>query len=396
MSTSFDFDPADPDVRADPYARYADLRSHRPVMYSERLDQYVVTGYELVRDVVVNAETFSSEDTFEAPYETKVLVTADDPAHGRQRRLVSSAFTPRRVAALEPFLRDLAHELIDTFADRGRCDLIEEFAFVFPVTAISEMLGIPAGDRAEFKRWADDIFVAVTDPSRLESAKQSILELTVYMLGQKAKREALLDSGDPAPDDLLTALVRAGQADEPLPDEEFALVAMQLLNAGHETTTNLIGSAIYTLCMNPDEMALLLAQPQLAAQAIEEVLRYEPPVQGLWRRALVDSQVADVDIPQNSILYVLFAAANRDPSAWANPDRFNIERDPDELRHHLSFGLGIHHCLGAALARLEGRVALEVLLSRLPGLRLDPVEAPIRSEATFTRGFRSLRICWDA
>jgi cytochrome P450 len=142
-------------------------------------------------------------------------------------------------------------------------------------------------------------------------------------------------------------------------------------------------------------MSLLLANPHLIAQAIEEVLRYEAPVQGLWRRATVPCRVSDVEIPQNSLVHILFAAANRDPALWSDPDRFDITRDPQELKQHLSFGFGIHHCLGAPLARLEGRVALNALLTRLRGLRLDLTDTPVLAAPMFTRGFQRLRICWD-
>jgi cytochrome P450 len=391
-----DFDPADPQLRDNPFERYKALQRECPVMHSHGLGQYVVSTYELVRAVAIDHRTFSNEDTFVAPYEAKVLVMADEPAHSRQRRLVSAAFTPRRVAALEPSLYAIANELIDKFVETRQCDLIEEFAFPFPVTAISELLGIPAEDRGRFRQWADDLFLVVTDPSYAEAAKQSFQELSLYMLDQRSRREALIDARKPVPDDLLTGLVEAGHGEEPLADDEFVLVAMQLLTAGHETTTNLIGSAVHTLCTHPDQMALLLANPHLMGQAVEEVLRYEAPVQGLWRRAAVPCRISDVEIPQNGLVYILFAAANRDPSRWADPDRFDITRELQELNQHLSFGFGIHHCLGASLARLEGRVALDALLTRLEGIRLDPSDTPVRGAPTFTRGFQRLRICWDA
>jgi cytochrome P450 len=390
------FDPANPEFRADPYEQYRVLQRHCPVTYSDRLGQYVVSSYDLVRSVAIDHSTFSNEDTFDAPFEAKVLVTADEPAHGRQRRLVAGAFTPRRVAALEPSLCAIANDLIDRFVDTGQCDLIEDFAFPLPVIAISDLLGIPAEGRTQFRRWADDLFVAVTDPSHADAAKRSFQELSAYMLDQRSKREALLDADQKAPDDLLTGLVEAGHGDESLDDQEFVLVAMQLLTAGHETTTHLIGNAVHTLCTHLDQMSLLLANPHLIAQAIEEVLRYEAPVQGLWRRASVACRVSDVEIPQNSLVHILFAAANRDPTLWSDPDRFDITRDPQELNQHLSFGFGIHHCLGAPLARLEGRVALNALLTRLRGLRLDPSDTPLLAAPTFTRGFQRLRICWDA
>jgi cytochrome P450 len=390
------FDPRDPSFREDPYSSYDALRQQCPIVFSTDEDAYVVTGHAEVREILADAKRISNERAAQSPFgDIRDLVTADDPAHRRHRKLISRAFTPKRVAEMAPYAEQVANELIDAFVAEGSCDIVEAFAYRFPVAMIAAMLGVPQEDHGKFRQWADDVFAVAADPSTLEQGAASLMEFAGYILAHGEAREAGLSSEESSRQDMLAALREPSEDGETLSDEEFVVATIQLLGAGHETTTNLIANSLYQLCTHPEERARLLRDPALVETAVEEILRFDPPVLYQWRRATENTEIAGSQVPAEAIIEVALAGANRDPAIWKDPDRMDFSRPLSEARQHLAFGIGPHVCLGAALARLEGAVALKTLLRRLPGLELDPDGPSVRANHQFLRGWRSLRVSWD-
>lgn len=390
------YDPHDLSVHEDPYPHYDKLRARCPVVYSTETNHYVATEYETMRAILMDNVTFGNGGANDNPFgDVRVLVTADDPAHRRHRKLIARAFTPKRVASMEPYAERVANELIDAFVDQGACDIVEAFAYRLPVAMIAGMLGIPEKDHSRFRQWADDLFAVAADPSPevLGRAMAALGDFAQYILAQAehgdADAESLLGEQN-----VLAALRLPDDDGETLTDDEFVIATLQLLAAGHETTTNLIANGIWQLCAHPEEHQRLLNDPSLVDAAVEEVLRFDTPVLTQWRRVTKDTEIAGVRIPAESIVDVVLGSANRDPARWPDPNRFDLTRPLNEVRQHLAFGTGAHVCLGAALARLEGKVALTTLLSRLPGLEIDDSEVSTRATPHFLHGWKTLRIRW--
>jgi len=294
------------------------------------------------------------------------MLTMDPPDHTRVRGLVGKAFTPRRVAALRPRIEAIAAELLTEGIRDGRIDVMADLAAPLPAIVIAELLGVPAADVPRFRKWAGDV-VAVAgsvlasgpDTDRLRRGLEPLRE---YL------REAIADRRRSPREDLLGALVSAQQDRDALTDAELLATAVLLLIAGHETTTNLIGNGVYALLRHPDELARLREAPGLLPGAIEEMLRWDSPVQGTVRVATQDTQIGGVAVGRGALVVCAIGAANRDPAVFADPDRFDVGRSDIG---HLSFGFGAHFCLGASLARVEGEVAIRALLDRMPSLVLD-------------------------
>jgi cytochrome P450 len=320
------------------------------------------------------------------------LLTNDPPAHARYRGLVNKAFSARRVALLEPSVRAIAETLVDGFAGDGEVELVSQFAVPLPLTVIADALGVPREDMPAFKRWSDDSVAPlggmISHERELECAR-SIVEFQRYF-------EAKLEERRQAPrDDLLSDLLSARlDGVEPLNTAELLSIIQQLLVAGNETTTNMIASGVLLLLSHPDQRAAVHADPSLVANTVEETLRLESPVQGLFRSAKADTEIGGVPVPAGARLVLMYASGNRDEAAFAEAESFDVCRD--NAREHLAFGQGVHYCLGAPLARLEGVIALQTLLTRLPNLRL----APARNDFTHTpsfilRGLKALHLAFD-
>ena len=318
------------------------------------------------------------------------LLNLDPPDHTRLRRLVARAFTPRRVAEFEPRVRELAEHLADGFAGRGRADLIEEFAFPLPIFAICDLLGVPAEDQQDFLRWAG---MMLHTEGKRGGVGRAVKRMRGY-LGEliHRKRSALGD-------DLISELIRASDGGEQLSEEEAAAMAFILLFAGFETTVNLIGNGMLALLRHPGELARLrraarVGDEALLASGVEELLRFDGPVEmATWRFAAEPLSLGGVRIGKGDPVLVVLAAADRDAERFPEPDRLDVGRADGA---HLGFGHGIHYCLGAPLARLEGRVALEVLLRRLRGVRLGVDVGELRWRGgLIMRGLRSLPV-WFA
>ncbi|MDH6544771.1 cytochrome P450 [Streptomyces lavendulae] len=377
----------DPAFVADPFPLYAKLREDGPVRHvliGGGLEAWLVTRYEdalaalsdhrLSSDVRDASDTRLLQQLPETERESMLsnMLRSDPPDHTRLRRLVSKAFTARRVAALRPRIQDVTDRLLDAVVDSGRADLIADFALPLPVTVISELLGVPVDDRHDFQRWTDRMIMRgpeLPDPAVVNEAWQHMRAYVTELIG--AKRQ---DPGD----DLLGALVTARDEEQRLTEDELIAMVFLLLVAGYITTVNLIGGGIAMLLSHPDQLDLLRSDPGLLPGAVEEFLRYDGPVNpGIARFAREDAEIAGVTVPRGATVLIASAIADRDPARFAAPERLDITRQDNA---HLAFGHGIHYCLGAPLARLEGQIAIGTALRRLPGLALAvaPDELPWR------------------
>ena len=394
-----------PQVTLDPYPFYTSLREAGPVQFVESLMRgcYVLTRHEDITSVLNNPALFSSklmapgammpkelgEDVLRHFQSENNLLTSAPPLHTRLRTLVSRAFTPRRVAELEPRIRELSGELIDAMLAREEFDLLPELAAPLPVIVIAEMLGVEPERRLDFKRWSDDVLLAITPPDTHEELmrlRESILEFHAYLEAAVERRRR-----EPR-HDLISALIEASEAGGGfLSTLDIIAFTRLLLVAGNETTTNLIGNGMVALLRNPSEWERLAADPSLMPNAVEEMLRYDSPAQALIRVALEDTEIAGHPIPKGARVLLLLGASNRDPRRFPEPDRFDVTR---EAQGHASFGHGIHFCLGAPLARLEATVVFEELFRRVRRVSFAPgQEATIPwNQAFLIRGPKSLRL----
>ena len=387
-----DYNPFAEAVMADPYPIYRRLREEAPVWWSERLGFWALSRYADVLRGFRDVEHLSSRcgvsldrDAFHDDAETTMSFLAmDPPRHTRMRALVSKGFTPRRVAALEPRVRALAVEYLEAARARGgSCDFIGDFAGVLPMDVISELLGVPPEDRALLRTWADTMVHreeggSGMPPAAIEAGLRSI-RYFADMLAERRRHPR---------DDLTGALLEAEIDGDRLSDKEIIGFLVLMIVAGNETTTKLLGNALYHAWRHPDQRDLLRADPGLAGRWAEETLRYDPSTQALARVVARDVDYAGRRLREGEKLVLLVGSASRDPRAFPEPDRFDLRRD---TRKSLHFGQGTHFCLGAALARLEGRVALEEVLRRIPDFEVDEAGAR-RVHSVNVRGFARLPI----
>ncbi|MGV9906984.1 cytochrome P450 family protein [Streptomyces sp. NPDC003388] len=380
--------------RRDPHPVYARLREQGPVHRvrfagadSGRL-VWLVVGYEEARAALADPRLAKDTARIGSPMldEEKIgkyLLVADPPQHTRLRSLVTRAFTMRRVEELRPRIQRITDDLLDEMLPRGRADLIEALAYPLPLTVICELLGVPDMDRAEFRRISTEV-VAPTDAG---TEYDAVVRLARYLA------DLIEDKRCAGPtDDLLSDLIRTTAEDgDRLSSRELSGMAYLLLVAGHETTVNLIGNGVHALLTHPDQLAALRADMSLLDGAVEEMLRYEGPVEtATFRYATEPLEIAGTAIEQGQSVMIGLTAADRDGGRYAEPDRFDIRRD---ARGHLAFGHGIHYCLGATLARLEGRIAVGTLLERAPGLALDGSPGEWLP-GMLIRGMRSVPVRW--
>lgn len=384
MSTPDDHDPFSPDTIASPWEFYAALREHAPVYPLEQTGYSLVSRYDDCRAAALDTDTFSSNLvamvvglTGQAPAllevspattrPVDVLAIADEPVHARQRKVANSAMTPRRVAAMEDGLRGLAGQLVETFiAHDSSDDWMQAVANEMPVQVVCRLLGLPLEDRVQLRSWANDgsaLLSGVLNDEQLARYAASVMKLNAYLA------DAFRAARDSPGDNVLGVLARATREDEDfLSEDEVVAILLQLLSAGSESTAGLLGSAALLLARDPQLQQALRADPSAIPDFIEETLRLESPFQGHFRLATRDCRLGDVEIASGTRLMLLWGSANRDPSQFADPDRLRPGRD--NASAHLAFGLGIHHCIGAALARMETRVALEELLARTRSFEL--------------------------
>ncbi|WP_329379499.1 cytochrome P450 family protein [Streptomyces sp. NBC_01716] len=393
-----------PDFTADPYPYYAKLRESGPVHqirtpYGDRL--WLIVGHREARAALADPRLSKSPATVGGSMLDErvigpTLLVVDPPDHTRLRKLVAREFTAHRVAGLRERIQRLTDELIDTMLPAGHGDLVESLSYPLPITVICELLGVPAADRDVFRAWSTEIVA----PAGAASEYTAVHELGAYFDELIEDKRCAGPSGD-----LLSALLRTRAEDgDRLSAAELRAMAFLLLIAGHETTVNLITNGIRALLSHPGQLAALREDFGLLDGAIEEMLRYDGPVlNGTARFTSEPVTVGDTVIPAYQAVLVGLGAAGRDPARYQDPDRFDIRRTATatatgakgQNHGHLAFGHGIHHCLGAPLARLEARIAVRTLLERCPGLTLDPDTGPLDwLPGMLIRGVRSLPVRW--
>lgn len=396
-----DLDPFAPDVMANPYPTYAELLSSGQPAYLPKRDMWVVTRYEDVRTAVKDHERFSSADGI--AYDRSrlpILFGVDPPDHTRLRKLISRDFTPRTVQSWRPLVEQICTELMDAAVAAGEVDLVREVLVPLPVRVIAALLGIPGDDVAQFKKWSEGVIEGFnanarlrpeaghgpTDPEdarrRQQAAKlalSAVSNISVYFHTLLEERRS-----QPLGTDLISRLLAANE--DHLRDNELVWLCLALLVGGNETTTHLLGNLCLALMEHPDQHELVRSRPELMMPAVEETLRYDPPVQSVFRSATADVEIAGAVIPAGSRVQLSFAAANRDPRHYAEPDRFLAARNSDTS--HLSFGSGIHFCIGAPLVRIEAETFLRQLFERTGGM--EPTVPLTRIKSPTFRGIANL------
>lgn len=394
-------------TRANPQALYAQMRDENPIygaigpatgrrfwFFTRYEDCLAILkdprfGKDLERHMTAEERAkalahppdFQPNPAFEAI--NNHLLNMDPPDHTRLRALVHKAFTPRSVENLRPRIEEIANNLLDALPQHGEIDLLAAYGFPLPITVIAEMLGVPAQDRDKFRKWTRVLLFGMNE----KAAITAVMEFIMYI-------HHLIDARQAQPqDDILTALVHAEEGDDKLNRQELLSMVFLLLVAGHETTVNLIGNGTLALLQHPNQMALLRANPSYIESAIEEMLRYNGPVETpTLRWALEDVFFQGHHIQKGDLVMPSLLAANRDPEIFANPDVFDITRNPNR---HIAFGAGIHYCLGAPLARLEGQIAIQRLLERLPHFELNTTFEELEwNDNLLLHGMKALPICF--
>jgi cytochrome P450 len=421
MRSVHEFAPFAPETLEDPYPFYAAMRREAPV-FEAAPGVFFVASYERVNEVLRDTERFSSgrgaaflnfqgEEGLAPPSAPPpelaailrkgveprdTMLSADPPAHTRYRSLVNRSLSPRRVTTLEPAVRSVANELIDGFLGRGEAEFVSQYTMLVPLTVVSLALGVPPSELERYKDWSIRVVSVLarsaTPEERLDSARASV-ELTQYLASRV--EDARRSAGDDLIGDLVNAHLKSDDSDaEPyraLDTPEIVSIVNQLLVAGQETVNYLLSSLMLNLLRNPDQLRALMADPALIPRAIEEGMRHESPIQALGRFVVEDTELGGAKLPGGSRLVILYGSANRDESVFPDADRIDIHRE--NLREHLAFGAGPHYCVGAALARLESRIALEELFQRARELRLAPDKNDFTHQYNFIfRALKSLHV----
>jgi pimeloyl-[acyl-carrier protein] synthase len=398
------FNPFDPTFHHTLYATYAEIREHQPI-YPANLGGWrfwLLTRHADV-DASLRDNRFGRGVYVKTPEQIRMepepyrpivallndwMILRDPPDHTRLRKLVNHAFTPRVVENLRPRIQQIADELIERIEHNGSMDLIADYAFPLPIIVIAELLGVPAADRDLFRRWSSvlvqNIDLNQSNTTAIEGSKVA-LEFTAYMQSLIGERKRQPQA------DLLSELIAAEEQGDRLSEEELIANCALLLAAGHETTVNLIGNGVLALLRYPEQYARLGKEPELLPNGVEELLRYDSPVQMTFRDVMVDLEFNGVAMRRGEQVCMALGAANRDPAVFAEPDTLDLARR--EAGKHVAFAAGIHYCVGAALARAEGQIAIGTLARRLPGLRLQEVEPPL-CDTIVLRGRRSVAVAW--
>lgn len=394
LAAGFDLEKLTPEFYADPYPTYRALREHEPVKRMPN-GSWFLTRYDDLISAYKSTKQFSSDkkkefspkygDSLLYEHHTTSLVFNDPPAHTRVRRLIIGALSPRAIAAMEPDLIALVERLLDGLAAKGDVDLIEDYAAAIPIEVIGNLLDVPHDERGPLRDWSLAILGAlepVIGPEAFARGNKAVKDFIAYLEGLVERRRA--KPGNPQ-HDVLTRLIQGEDNGERLTAKELLHNCIFLLNAGHETTTNLIGNGLVALSRNPDQKTRLIEQPDLIKTAVEEVLRYESSNQLGNRMTTEAVELGGVALPAGTPVTLCIGAANRDPAQFTDPESFDIGRTPNR---HLAFASGPHQCAGMALARLEGAIAMSRFLARFPGYELNG--APVRGGRVRFRGFSSV------
>jgi cytochrome P450 len=402
MNTLPNVNIASREFKANPYPFYARLRTEAPVYATtlpDKQEAWLITRYEDVFKVLKDEERFtkdrktamSAEQLKKTPWVPpmfkplmRTILDVDGEEHTRLRGLIHKAFTPRLIEQMRERVQSLANELLDAAERRGEMDVIRDYALPVPLTIISEVLGISVKDRQKFHQWTKSLIALSATGNALWSIPQ-VMAMMSYLKRIFKERRAKPQ------DDLISALIQVEEAGNRLSEDELLAMVLVLLIAGHETTINLIGSGTLALLENPDQMRLLHEKPELIKNAVEELLRFASPIeQATERYAREDVTLHGITIPKGALVFAVIASANRDEQQFADPDRLDITR---ENLKHLAFGQGIHYCVGAPLARLEGQIAIATLVARMPDLRLTKAPETLRWRPGLTvRGLEALPV----
>lgn len=391
------------EFKANPYPFYARLRAESPVYrvtLPDRRTAWLVTRYDDVAEALKDerlakdrSRALTTEQLGRQPWMpkffqplTRNMLDLDPPDHSRLRALVSRAFTPKLIEQMRGRVEALTNELLDRAPANGRMDLIRDYALPVPTTIIAEMLGVPLADRGRFQRWSNAFITA-------GSSRWSVFLMipTVWRFLRYTRKLVQSRRAQPR-DDLVSALVKAEEAGQHLSEDEMVAMIVLLLIAGFETTVNLIGNGTLALLRHPDQFEMLRKDPALIRSAVEELLRFDSPVESATERYTREEvAIAGETVPRGEMVLAVIASANRDERQFADPDKLDLRREPNK---HLSFGLGAHYCLGAALARMEGQIAIGTLLRRMPGLRLAVEPAKLHwRPGLVLRGMTGLPVC---
>ncbi len=379
VESGVSYNPTSDRIRNNPYDTYDRMRDRDPVHRMRLIDAWALTRYEDVDAVLRDHRRFLKDDSSDI---YRSMLNSNPPDHTRLRAIVSKAFTPRSVAGLHPRIQRIVGDLLDDLDGEDRFDLIEKFAYPIPITVIAEMLGVPSQDMDVFEDWSNDVSLVIEpyqteeQESRVERASKELFEYFEGIMEQRRREPQ---------DDMITALMNAEEEGDKLTHEELLGTLMLLLVAGNETTRNLIGNGMLALLKHPDQLQRLRDNPDLLDSAVNELLRYDSPVQLDGRIAHEDLEIAGTQIQAGERVISAIGAANRDPAVFTDPNVLDIGR---REKSHISFGRGIHHCLGAPLATLEGRIAFSSLLDRFPSMSL--VAEPEFREQIVLRGVEEL------
>ena len=409
MGDSTEYNPFREEVLEDPFPFYEDLRNSCPVHVHSEFQHplYTLTRYDDVAEMLINFNLWSSHYGQMPRYSVQGCLFSDPPEHTWYRRLIQKSFAPRHIAAMEKEISSLVKELIDVMEENETRDLHDALACPLPVLVIAKILGVPTEDINQFKEWSD-AQLAASKSSNLEDSKGPRDAMNDYLLQQINDRREVLQNagwgehnvpdnekllGEVIPDDVISGILLAEVDSRKLSDSERLVMLNQLLVGGNETTTSLITNMFWRLLSQRDLYEKIVEDPSLIPVAIEESLRFDAPVLGLYRTNTEEISLHGVSIPERSKVMATYGAANRDPDVFESPNEFRLDRPQEQLRKHLSFGLGRHFCPGAQLSRMEAKLALEEVAHRFPDLRL--VKSPKRIEPFLLWGRKELIVRWN-
>ena len=390
----------------DPYLFYARARREEAITYSPDLDTWLVTRYEDIQRILLQPEKFSSRNTLTSPVKfhqrtleelvqgflpVPIVLNSDGADHTRFRVPLTKAFAPARIRDLEPFVRKVAHQLIDGFihAHKRQADIISQFAYPLALEVVLTLLGVPKEDIEQTRQWSQDWLVLMSvqmDEEQQVASARSTVAFQHYLAALVSERR-----NAPQEDMISTLSLYSAPGTEPLTEAELVILLQGLILAGHESTTNMIGTGTQLLLESTEHWQMLHEHPEIIPQTVEEILRFDAPIQMFARETTQEVTINGVTLPAEAQLLLIYGSGNRDEAMFANADAFQPQRMPN---HHLAFGHGVHFCVGAALARLEGRVAFEVLCQRLPDLRLVPGQTLRHIPTLLFRGYECLNVEW--
>lgn len=389
-----------------PYPFYRKIREEEPIAFVPDLNAWIVTGYKDIQRILLEPEIFSSRDTLTSPVQfsqralevlvqgylpVPIVLNSDGEEHTRFRVPLTKAFAPARIRELEPFVRTVAHKLIDAFFPAQRTDIVSQFAYPLALEVVLMLLGIPSQDIERTRQWSQDwlmlMSVQLEEETQIRCA-QSTVAFQHYLANLIDKRRTNPE------DDLISSLIlyASDKELEPLTETELVITLQGLILAGHESTTNMIGTGLLLLLERPERWRTLCEHPEYIPSAIEEILRYDAPIQMFARTTTQEVTIGEITLPEEASLLLIYGSGNRDEAVFSQADEFQLQRMPN---HHLAFGHGVHFCVGAALARLEGRVAFEVLCQRLPNLCLVPDQVLAHIPTLLFRGYERLEVEWE-